>query len=67
MNDIMKMIKSLEEFSVLIYGVSKTIKYGPKEQKYGFLGMLRASVLGNLLTGKVLKSKILGKGVIRAR
>ena len=62
MNDIMKIVKSLEESSLLIKGVRETIKNEAKEQKVGFLGMLLgtlgASLLGNLLTGK---------GIIRAR
>ena len=51
MNDIMKIVKSLEES-----GVSKTIKNEAKEQKEGFLRMLLgtigASLLKNLLTSK---------------
>ena len=56
MNDIMKVVKSLEESGLLIKGVSRTIKNEAKVQKGGFLGMLLgtlgASLLGNLLTGK---------------
>ena len=56
MNDIMKIVKSLEEFGLLIKGVCKTIKNEAKEQKSGFLGMflgtLGSSLLRNLLTGK---------------
>ena len=52
MNDIMKMVKSLEESGLLIKGVSETIKNEAKEQKGGFLrmslGTLGASLLGNL-------------------
>ena len=40
MNDIMKIIKSLEEAGLLIKGVSETIENEAKEQKGGFLGML---------------------------
>ena len=40
MNDNMKIVKSLEEFVLLIKGVSKTIKIEAKEQKYGFISML---------------------------
>ena len=61
MNDIMKIVKSLEESSLLIKGVSETIKNEAKEQKGEFFGMLLgtlgASVLGNLVAGK---------GIIRA-
>ena len=56
MNDIMKIVKSLEEFGLLIKGISKTIKNEAKEQKGEFFGILLstlgASLLGNLLTGK---------------
>ena len=40
MNDIMKIVKSLEESGLLIKGVSEIIKTEAKEQKGGFLGML---------------------------
>ena len=56
MNDIMKIIKSLEDSGILLKGVTKTIKNDAKEQKGGFLSMLLgtlgASLLGNLLSGK---------------
>ena len=62
MNDIMKIIKALENSGILLKGVSKAIKNETKEQKGGFfsmlLGTLGASLLGNLLTG--------GKGIMRA-
>ena len=51
MNDIMKIVKSLEEFGLLIKGVSETTKNEAKEQKEQFLGMLLGtlgvSLLGN--------------------
>ena len=40
MNDIMKIIKLLEDAGVLTKGVSETIENEAKEQKGGFLGML---------------------------
>ena len=56
MNDITKIVKSLEECVFLIKEFKKTIKNEIKEQKGGFpsmlLGTLDASLLGNLLTGK---------------
>ena len=66
--DIMNIVKSLEEFSSLIKGVSETIKNEAKEQKSGFcriiLGTFGASLLGNLLTNKgTIKA---GAGTIRA-
>ena len=49
--------KKMEDTGLLIKRVSETIKNEAKEQKGGFfrmlLGTLRASLLGNLLTGKV--------------
>ena len=55
-NDIMKIVKSLEESGLLIKGANKTIKNEVKEQKGGFLRMLLntldASLLGHLLTVK---------------
>ena len=62
MNDIIKIVKSLENSGALLKGVSETIQHETKEQRGGFLSMLLgtlgASLLGNLLTG--------GKGVTRA-
>ena len=57
MTDIMKIVKSLEKSDLLIKDLNKTIKNEKKEQKGGFLSMLLgtlgASLLANLLTGKV--------------
>ena len=56
MNDIMRIVKSLEESGLLIKDVSKPIKNEAEEQKGGFpvmlLGTLGAILLGNLVTGK---------------
>ena len=56
MDNIIRIITSLEESSLLMKGLNKTIKNEAKEQKDGFIGMLLgtlgASLLGNLLTGK---------------
>ena len=55
MEDIMKIVKSLEDSGLLIECVSKTIQNESKEKIGGFLGMLLgtlgASLLGNMLTG----------------
>ena len=40
MNDIMKIVKSIEESGLLIKGVSETIKNEAKERRRGFLEML---------------------------
>ena len=56
MEDFMKIVKSLEEYGLLIKGVSKTIRNEAKEQNGQFismlLGTLGASLSGNLSTGK---------------
>ena len=56
MDDIMKIVKSLKEFGLLIKDVKETIKNEAKEQKNEFLGMLLGtlgtSLFGNLLTSK---------------
>ena len=58
LEDIMKIINSLDDSGLLIKGVSETIKNEARGQKEEFLGMslgtLGASLLGNLLTGKVI-------------
>ena len=68
MEDIMKIVKSLEESGLSIKDVSKTIKNEAKEQKGWFLemllGTLGARLLGNLSTGKVTIR--VGEGTIRA-
>ena len=40
MNNIMKIFQALEDFNILLKGVTKTIRNETKEQKGGFLGML---------------------------
>ena len=63
MNDIMKIVKSLEESGLLIKDVSKTIKNEAKAQKGELIGMLLgtwgASLLGSLITdeGKIRVTK----------
>ena len=56
MEDIIKIVKSLEDSGLLLKGVSETIQNEAKEQKGGFLSMLSgtsgASLSGNILAGK---------------
>ena len=40
MNDILKIVKSLEDSGLLLKGVSETIQHEAKEQRGGFLSML---------------------------
>ena len=68
-NDIIKIVKSLEDSGLLLKGV-ETVQNDVKEQKDGFLSMLLgtlgASLLGNLLTGKRIYRAGKGKGIVRA-
>ena len=56
MEDLIKIIKSLEDSGLLLKGVTESVQNEVKEQKGGFLSMLLgtlgASLLRNLLTGK---------------
>ena len=61
MEDILKIVKSLEDSGILLKGVSETIKNEAKEQNGGFLSMLLGT-LGASLLGDML----LSKGFIRA-
>ena len=65
MNDILKIVKSLEDSNVLLKGVSETIQHEAKEQRGGFLSMLLGTLSASLL-GDVLSKGLSGKGVIRA-
>ena len=55
MEDIIKIVKSLEGSGLLLKGVTETVQNEVKEQKGGFLSMLLgtldASFLGNILAG----------------
>ena len=65
MDDIIKIVKSLEVSGVLLKGVSETIQNEAKEQRGGFLSMLLGT-LGASLLGDILSKRLSGKGVIRA-
>ena len=81
MNDVIKIVQTLEDSNILLKGVTETVKNETKEQKREFLSMLLgtlgASLLGNLLTGKGFvragygnnnnnNNNNKGKGVVRA-
>ena len=65
MDDILKIVKSLEDSGVLLKGVSETFQNEAKEQRGGFLSMLLGT-LGAPLLGNLLTNNLSGKGVIRA-
>ena len=68
MDDLIKIVKSLEDSGLLLKRITESVQNEIKEQKGGFLSMLLgtsgASLLGNLLTGKGVNKK--GKGIHRA-
>ena len=61
MQDLLKIVKSLEDTGILLDGIAKTVENEVKEQKGRFLSVLLgtpgARLLGNMLAGR---------GVIRA-
>ena len=65
MNDILKIVKSLENSGLLLKGVSETIQHEAKEQRGGFLSMLLGT-LGASLLGDILSKGLSGKGDLRA-
>ena len=60
MQDLLKIVKSLEDSGLLLNGITETVKNEVKEQKDGFLNML----LGALGTS-LLVNILAGRGVIR--
>ena len=75
MEDLIKIVKSLEDSGLLLKGVTESVQNEMKEQKDRFLSMLLgtlgARLLGNLLTGKRVNIKgkrihTAGEGIIRA-
>ena len=77
MEDIIKIVKSLEDSGLLLKGVTETVQNEVKEQKRGFLSMLLGtlgtSLLKNILAGKGIntagKGRVInraGEGIVRA-
>ena len=65
MDDILKIVKSLEDSGVLLKVVSVTIQNEAKEQRGGFLSMFLGTLEASLL-GDILTRNLSGKGTIRA-
>ena len=61
---------SLEDSGILLKGVTETVWNEVKEQKGGFLsillGLLGASLIGNVLTGRRATAKTEKRGINRA-
>ena len=68
MDDLIKIVKSLENSGLLLKGITESVQNEIKEEKGWFLSMLLgtlgASLLGNLPTGKGVNKK--GKRIHRA-
>ena len=68
MQNLLKIVKSLEASGILLNGITETVKNEVKEQKGGFrsmlLGALAATLLGDMIAGRgVIK---VGQGTIKA-
>ena len=69
-----KIVHALRDSNILLKGATKTITNKTKEQKRGFSGMLLgtlgASLLGNMLAGKIIvrpgSGNEKGKRIVRA-
>ena len=70
MEDFIKIVKSLEDFGLLLKGVIEAVQNEEKDQKGGFLstllGTLGASLLGNILTELGVNRAGKGRGINRA-
>ena len=68
MEDITKIVKSLEDSGLLLKGVTERVQNEVKEQKGRFLrmllGTLGAKLLGNILSGRGINRA--GEGLVRA-
>ena len=66
--DLIRIVKSLEDSGLLLKGITESVQNETKEQKGGFLSMLLgtlgASLLGNLLIGKGMHRA--GEGIVKA-
>ena len=67
MEDVIKEVKSFEDYGLILKGFRETIQNEAKEQKGGFLSMLLgtlgASLLANILTGQGVIAKRQGRRI----
>ena len=68
MDDIIRIVKSLEDSGLLLKGVTETVQNEVKQQKGEFLSMLLGtlgeSLLGNILAGRGINRAGKGRGKI---
>ena len=65
MQDLLKIVKSLEDSGVLLDGITETVENEVKELKGGFLSKLLGTLSASLLVDLLTKS-LSGRGVTRA-
>ena len=65
MQDLLKIVKSLENSGISLNRITETVKNEVKEQKGGFISMLLGT-LGASLLGDLLTKNLSGRGVSRA-
>ena len=65
MQDLLKIVKSLEDSGILLNGITETVKNEVKKQKGGFLSMILGT-LGASLFGDLLTKNLSGRDVIRS-
>ena len=67
MEDIIKIVKYLDDSGLMLKGVTETVQNEVKEQNWGFISMLvgtlGASLLGNILVGKRINGAGKGRGI----
>ena len=63
MQDLLKIVKSLEDSGIVLDGITETVKNEVKEQKVGFLSMILGS-LGASLLGDLLTKNLSGREVL---
>ena len=65
MQDLLKIVKSLENSGISLNRITETVKNEVKEQKGGFISMLLGTLVASLL-GDLLTKNLSGRGVSRA-
>ena len=65
MQDLLKIVKSLEDSGILLNGITELVKNEVKKQKGGFLSMILGT-LGASLFGDLLTKNLSGRDVIRS-
>ena len=62
MNDILKIVQTLEDSNILLKGITKTVENETKKKQRGGVSGMLSGTLGAILLGNMLT----GKGIVRA-